>query len=235
MKTVAIIPAAGTGTRMRTSRPKQFLSLAGSPIIIHTLRKFALCQKIKEAIVPLRKSDMPQFQEVLEKEGLSRFVRLVPGGTHRQDSVYNGFKEIEEDTDVVVVHDAVRPFVEIKLIEAVIQEALKSGSAIPAVPCVDTLKQIEKSQVVATLPREKIVLVQTPQAFQYKILKEGFERAQAEHFYATDESCLIERLGYPVTVIRGSESNIKITKPADLPFADLLIQKEHAQVSNVSG
>ena len=226
MKAVAIIPAAGEGTRMRSSSPKQFLSLAGVPILIHTLRKFARCPLIGSAIVPMRKSDISSFQTVIQKEGLSQFARLVPGGIHRQDSVFSGFQEVDPATEVVVVHDAVRPFVDLALIEAVIQEARTSGAAILAVPCTDTVKQIERNIVVATLPRDKIVLVQTPQAFRYALLKEGLERAHAEGFYATDEACLVERQGYPVKVLRGSETNIKITKPADLPLAELLIQQE---------
>jgi 2-C-methyl-D-erythritol 4-phosphate cytidylyltransferase len=226
MRAVAIIPAAGVGTRMRTSSPKQFLSLAGVPILVHTLRKFSRCASIGMAIVPMRKLDIATFEPVLDKEGLLGFARLVPGGIHRQDSVYSGFQEVDPATDVVVVHDAVRPLVEIESIDAAIREAQASGAAILAIPCTDTIKQIDKTHVVTTLPRDKIVLVQTPQAFRYALLKQGFERARAENFYATDESCLVERLGHPVTVLRGSETNIKITKPADLPFAELLIRQE---------
>ena len=226
MKAVAIIPAAGVGTRMRTSSPKQFLSLAGVPILVHTLRKFARCTSISMAIVPMRKSDIATFEPVLDKEGLLGFARLVPGGIHRQDSVYSGFQEVDPTTEVVVVHDAVRPFVEIESINSAIAEAQASGAAVLAISCTDTIKQIDKTHVVTTLPRDKIVLVQTPQAFRYSLLKQGFERAQAENFYATDESCLVERLGHPVTVLRGSETNIKITKPADLPLAELLIRQE---------
>jgi 2-C-methyl-D-erythritol 4-phosphate cytidylyltransferase len=178
------------------------------------------------AIVPMRKPDIATFEPVLEKAGLLGFARLVPGGIHRQDSVYSGFQEVDPQTEIVVVHDAVRPFVDVALLDAVIAEARTSGSAILALPCTDTVKQIEKNQVVATLPRDKIVLVQTPQAFRYGVLKEGFEKARDESFYATDESCLVERLGHPVTVLRGSEANIKITKPADLPLAELLIKQE---------
>jgi 2-C-methyl-D-erythritol 4-phosphate cytidylyltransferase len=228
MKAVAIIPAAGAGTRMRSTRPKQFLSLAGVPILVHTLRKFSRCPSVRVAIVPMRKSDISSFEPVLEKEGLLGFARLVPGGIHRQDSVYCGFQEVDPETDVVVVHDAVRPFVEVQSISTIIAEAHSSGAAILALPCTDTIKQIDKTHVVATLPRDKIVLVQTPQAFRYRLLKEGFEKAQAENFYATDESCLVERLGHAVTVLRGSETNIKITKPADLPLAELLIRQEQA-------
>jgi 2-C-methyl-D-erythritol 4-phosphate cytidylyltransferase len=226
MKAVAIIPAAGIGTRMRSASPKQFLTLEGSPIIVHTLRKFVQCKHIHKIIVPLRKSDVAHLESLLEQEQLSNIVQLVPGGAHRQDSVYNGFKEIDDENAVVVVHDAVRPFVEVESIEAIIKEASEKGSAILAIPSVDTVKQIERNLVVATLPRDKIVLVQTPQAFRYPILKEGFERAKIDHFHATDESSLVERLGYEVSVLRGSERNIKITKPADLPLAELFIRKE---------
>ena len=226
MKAVAIIPAAGIGTRMRSASPKQFLTLEGSPIIVHTLRKFVQCKHIHKIIVPLRKSDVAHLESLLEQEQLSNIVQLVPGGAHRQDSVYNGFKEIDDENAVVVVHDAVRPFVEVESIEAILKEASEKGSAILAIPSVDTVKQIERNLVVATLPRDKIVLVQTPQAFRYQILREGFERAKIDHFHSTDESSLVERLGYEVSVLRGSERNIKITKPADLPLAELFIRKE---------
>lgn len=226
MKAIAIIPAAGSGTRMKSSSPKQFLSLGGVPILVHTLRKFMRCSSIEMAIVPMRRPDIAAFEPVLEREGLLGFARLVPGGVHRQDSVYAGMQEVDPLTEVVVVHDAVRPFVDVASIDAVITEARATGSAILAVPCTDTVKQIEKNQVVATLPRDRIVLIQTPQAFRYELLKEGFEKAREEGFYATDESCLVERLGHPVTVLRGSETNIKITKPSDLPLAELLIRQE---------
>ncbi len=234
MRAVAIIPAAGTGTRMKSASPKQFLSLAGVPILVHTLRKFKRCLSIDMAIVPMRAPDIAKFEPVLEREGLLGFARLVPGGIHRQDSVYIGFEEVDPGTDVVVVHDAVRPFVEVAAIDAVIAEASSTGSAILALPCTDTVKQIERNLVVATLPRDKIVLVQTPQAFRYNLLKEGFERARQENFYATDEACLVERLGHPVAVLRGNEANIKITKPADLPLAELLIQQERQASSGRS-
>ncbi|MEW5977122.1 MAG: 2-C-methyl-D-erythritol 4-phosphate cytidylyltransferase [Acidobacteriota bacterium] len=220
MRAAAIIPAAGIGTRMRTSRPKQFLMLEEKPIIIHTLRKFCAHGQIQRVIVPIREADSAGLVVWLEREKLDGRVTLVMGGEHRQDSVYNGFKEVPVETQVVIVHDAVRPFVDHASIQAVMEEAAKSGCAILAVPCVDTLKQIEMNQVVATLPRERIVLVQTPQAFQYALLKEGFERALADGFYGTDESILVERLGHPVKVLRGQEHNIKITKPTDLPLAE---------------
>jgi 2-C-methyl-D-erythritol 4-phosphate cytidylyltransferase len=224
MKTAAIIPAAGLGTRMRSPHPKQFLTLEGVPIIVHTLRKFAQCKKVDTIFVAIRESDKPRLEELLAQEGLDSLVRLVGGGTYRQDSVYNGFSAADSDTDVVVVHDAVRPFVDVELISAVIEEAYLHGGAILAVPCVDTVKQVEKNRVTATLPREKIVLVQTPQAFRYAILKEAFEKARADNFFGTDEASLVERLGHDVMVVRGSERNLKITKPSDIPLAELLFQ-----------
>lgn len=225
MNVAAIIPAAGIGTRMKSSSPKQFIPLGDGSVLIHTLGKFAACSRVLTACVPLREADMPLFRQEVEQRGLSDFARLVAGGAHRQESVYNGFKALDSGTDVVVVHDGVRPFVELAMIEAVIDAAAEKGSAIVALPCVDTVKQVERQRVVATLPREKIVMVQTPQAFRYDILEEAFERARADHYHATDESCLVERLGFPVTVLLGSERNIKITKPADLPLAELFVQQ----------
>ena len=214
------------GTRMRSESPKQFLTLQGTPIVVHTLRKFLRCEEIQKIVVPLRKADFPFFESLLEQERIPPLVELVIGGVHRQDSVFCGLKEIGEDIDVVVVHDAVRPFVDVELIRGVIRLAMEKGGAILALPCVDTVKQIERNTVEATLARDKIVLAQTPQAFRCPILKEGFEKARQDHFYATDESCLVERLGYEVSVIRGSERNIKITKPGDLPLAEFYAQQE---------
>ena len=225
MNVAAIIPAAGVGTRMKSSSPKQFIPLGDGSVLIHTLGKFAACTRVLNACVSLREADMPVFRQELEQRGLSDFAHLVAGGAHRQESVYNGFKALDSGTDIVVVHDGVRPFVEPAMIEAVIDAAAEKGSAIVALPCIDTVKQVERQRVVATLPREKIVMVQTPQAFRYDILKEALERARADHFHASDESCLVERLGYPVTVLLGSERNIKITKPADLPLAELFVQQ----------
>ena len=225
MNVAAIIPAAGAGTRMKSSSPKQFIPLGDSSVLIHTLGKFAACTRVPNACVSLREADMPVFRQELEQRGLSDFAHLVAGGAHRQESVYNAFNTLDSGTDIVVVHDGVRPFVEPAMIESVIDAAAERGSAIVALPCIDTVKQVERQQVVATLPREKIVMVQTPQAFRYDILKEAFERARADHFHASDESCLVERLGYPVTVLLGSERNIKITKPADLPLAELFVQQ----------
>jgi 2-C-methyl-D-erythritol 4-phosphate cytidylyltransferase len=226
MKTAAIIPAAGIGTRMRSASPKQFLCLEGVPIILHTLSKFARCELVQKILVAVRGADRERLEELIQKEPWSGKVQLVAGGTFRQDSVYNGLCALDPDTEVVAVHDAVRPFVEVEMISAVIREAAVRGAAILAIPAVDTVKQVEKNLVTATLPREKIVLVQTPQAFRYSLLKEAYEQARQDNYFGTDESSLVERLGQEVVVVRGSERNIKITKPSDLPLAELLMKLE---------
>ncbi len=225
MNVAAIIPAAGVGTRMKSSGPKQFIPLGDGSVLIHTLGKFVACGRVTGACVSLRVADMPVFRQELEQRGLSNFAHLVAGGAHRQESVYNAFRAIDPGTDIVVVHDGVRPFVEVAMIESVIDAAADKGSAILALPCIDTVKQVERQRVVATLPREKIVMVQTPQAFRYEILRDALERARADNYYASDESCLVERLGYPVTVLLGSERNIKITKPSDLPLAQFFVRQ----------
>ena len=225
MNVAAIIPAAGVGTRMKSPGPKQFIPLGDGSVLIHALAKFAACRRVSSARVSLRVADMPVFRQELEQRGLSHFAHLVAGGAHRQESVYNAFGAIDPGTDIVVVHDGVRPFVEVAMIESVIDAAAEKGSAILALPCIDTVKQVERQRVVATLPREKIVMVQTPQAFRYEILREALEKARADNYYASDESCLVERLGYPVTVLLGSERNIKITKPSDLPLAQFFVRQ----------
>ncbi len=225
MNVAAIIPAAGVGTRMKSPGPKQFIPLGDGSVLIHTLEKFADCRRVLSARVSLRVADMPVFRQELEQRGLSNFAHLVAGGAHRQESVYNAFRAIDPGTDIVVVHDGVRPFVEVAMIESVIDAAAEKGSAILALPCIDTVKQVERQRVVATLPREKIVMVQTPQAFRYEILREALEKACGDNYYASDESCLVERLGYPVTVLLGSERNIKITKPSDLPLAQFFVRQ----------
>ncbi len=233
MKVAAIIPAAGIGTRMGGAQPgisrKQFVLLDDAPIIIHTLRKFAACALITRIYVAVRQEDRPHLLPHLEREAFAGRVEIVHGGDYRQESVENCLLVVPEDTDLVAVHDAVRPFVEVAAIERAIHEAAASGAAILGIPCVDTVKQVERTQIIGTIPRERIVLAQTPQVFRYKLLKQAFERAAEDGFQATDESSLVEHLGEPVTVVLGSDRNIKITKPADLELARLFLAEERAR------
>lgn len=229
MNVIAIIPAAGTGSRMGGGTPKQFLSLDGVPIFVHTLRKFVACDAIDEICLALRADDMERASKDIEREHFPKPVRLVAGGASRQESVARALAVAPETTELLVVHDAVRPFIELDMIRRVIEAARKDGAAILGIPSVDTIKQVERQKIMGTIPRERIVLAQTPQAFRYPIIREAYARAEADGFNGTDESSLVERLGYTVTVLMGSDRNIKITKPSDLPLARLYIAQEREQ------
>jgi 2-C-methyl-D-erythritol 4-phosphate cytidylyltransferase len=229
MSVLAIIPAAGLGARMGGTTPKQFLSLEGAPIFIHTLRKFAASNAIDEIFLGLRAEDIGPIQPVVDLEHFAKSVRLVAGGATRQHTVVRCLAEAPPSTEVVVVHDAVRPFVSLEMIERVIEAARKDGAAILGIPSVDTVKQVERQMILGTFPRERIVLAQTPQAFRYGLLRAACDQAMADGFAGTDESSLVERLGHTVKVLMGSDRNIKITKPSDLPLARLYIAQEREQ------
>ena len=229
MSVLAIIPAAGTGVRMGSGTPKQFLALEGVPIFVHTLRKFSSSDAVDEIYLAVRSEDRERVRQDLEREHFARPVRLVTGGPSRQETVARALAQAAPGTDLVVVHDAVRPFVELEMIRRVTEAARKEGAAILGILSVDTVKQVERQTIVGTIPRERIVLAQTPQAFRYAILREAFDRAATDGFNGSDESSLVERLGHGVTVLMGSDRNIKITKPSDLPLARLYIAQEREQ------
>lgn len=226
MSVVAIIPAAGWGVRMGSPTPKQFLSLEGVPIFVHTLRKFVACEAVDEIFLGLRAEDMERAQNEIERQRLARPVRLVEGGPSRQETVARCLDQVPPNAEVVLVHDAVRPFIELEMIPRVIAAARKEGAAILGIPSVDTVKQVQRHMILGSIPRERIVLAQTPQAFRHEIIREAYARATADGFHGTDDSSLAERLGYNVTVIMGSDRNIKITKPSDLPLARLYLAQE---------
>src|SRR6266568_2656288 len=226
MSALAIIPAAGVGIRMGGETPKQFLSLEGVPVFIHTLRKFVSSDAVDEVFLCLRSEDMERASVDIGRERFANPVRLIAGGHSRQETVARGLAQAPEAAEVIVVHDAVRPFVEEENIRQVIEAARKHGAAILGIPSVDTVKQVERQLILGTIPRERVVLAQTPQAFRAGLLIDAFARAQADGFNGSDESSLVERLGHPVTVLMGSDKNIKITKPSDLPLARLYIAQE---------
>ena len=229
MSVLGIIPAAGTGVRMGSGTPKQFLALEGVPIFVHTLRKFSASDVVDEIYVAVRPEDVERTRHDLEHEHFTKPVRLVNGGPSRQETVARALAHASPGTELVVVHDAVRPFVELEMIRRVTEAARAQGGAILGILSVDTVKQVERQTIVGTIPRERIALAQTPQAFRYSILREAFDRAAADGFNGSDEASLVERLGYTVTVLLGSDRNIKITKPSDLPLARLYIAQEREQ------
>jgi 2-C-methyl-D-erythritol 4-phosphate cytidylyltransferase len=244
MKVFVIVPAAGLGTRMapppappksdtpqkskKKAPTKQFKELGGVPILVHTLRKFAAIPAVYEMIVALRPDEIAAFRAQVEKqfpEILAKRLQMVEGGEHRQDSVASALTRTAADPDdIVLVHDAVRPFVSAEIIASVIDAAHKHGAAIAGWPAVDTVKQVERTAegalIKATLPRAGIVMAQTPQGFRYAILKNAFDEAIKDGFVGTDESSLIERAGLPVVVVMGSPNNLKITTPADMQLAE---------------
>jgi 2-C-methyl-D-erythritol 4-phosphate cytidylyltransferase len=223
-KVMAIIPAAGQGVRMGSK--KQFLRLDGIPILVHTLRKFSACPDVTEIFVAAPPADLAAIEESLRAERLGKRVTVLPGGNRRQDSVENCLHALPPDTDLVAVHDAVRPFVSPALISAAIEEAARTGASIVGILSVDTVKQVDRTRVLGTIPRERIVLAQTPQVFRYAILRQAFIKAGEDHFQGTDEASLVEHLGVEITVVPGSERNIKITTPADLELARFYLEQE---------
>jgi len=246
MKVFVIIAAAGLGTRMSAahgglkSTSKQFFELQGTPILVHTLRKFDQCEAVSEIVVALRPNEAAGFQKQVEPEGFHKPIRVVEGGEHRQNSVANALAAIQaDDDDIVLVHDAVRPFVDQDTILGVIAAVKKHDAAIAGVPAVDTVKQVDRTSdgavVIATVPRERMVLAQTPQGFRFGLLKKVFDEAMADGFMGTDEASLIERSGGAVHVVMGSPRNMKITTPADLELAEFFLSQENHRKATLSG
>ena len=224
---IAIIAAAGTGSRMASDRPKQFLQLAGTPIIFHTLKPFELCDSIHEVIVVLPAADAAQFLNLVGKRGLRKLARVVPGGATRADSVKRGLQAIRPATaEIVAVHDGVRPFVTVEEIENTVQAARHNGAAILATPATNTIKLVEGDTVMKTLDRRSLRQALTPQCFRYELLRRAYDQVDVNDPLLTDESALVERLGQPVTVVAGSTRNIKITTPHDLLIAEALLQEQ---------
>ena len=235
MNVIVIIPAAGLGTRMapagkKAAASKQFFEIDGVPVIVHTLRVFARNPQVAQIVVALRKSEMEQFSRRLEKEKIAGKVMVVEGGDHRQQSVANALAQLKAaPDDVVLVHDAVRPFVDDEIIDHVVREVEKHGAAIAGLPAVDTIKQVERAAesalITSTIPRERIVQAQTPQGFRYELIKRAFDSAAADGFIGTDEASLVERMGENVWVVMGSARNIKITTPGDMELAEFYLKK----------
>jgi 2-C-methyl-D-erythritol 4-phosphate cytidylyltransferase len=241
MKVVVIIPAAGLGTRMapapsakdpsskRAHPSKQFTELRGTPILIHTLRKFTAVEAVNEVWIALRENEIENFRECVARESThTKRIELVVGGEHRQQSVQNALNSIAAaEDDIVLVHDAVRPLVTSEIIQDVIQAAARYGAAIAGLPAIDTVKQVERTAegaiVKATIPRAGIVLAQTPQGFRYHLIKKVFDEAAADGFTGTDEASLAERSGHQVAVVMGSPKNIKITSPGDMELAEFYL------------
>jgi 2-C-methyl-D-erythritol 4-phosphate cytidylyltransferase len=228
IKTVAIIPAGGSGRRMLSGASKQYLNLNGPPILVHTIRKFQLSAVIDAIFLVVPPGDLDDVRiGVVEKYGLDKVRKILPGGRERQDSVRNGIDALDDAVDIVMIHDGVRPFISDVFIRRSIMGADKNGAVILAVPAKETVKICDaENRVTCTPARERVWVVQTPQTFQRDIIVQAHKRAYQDKFYGTDDAGLVERIGIPVHVIHGSYDNIKITTPDDLVLAENLIRKE---------
>ncbi len=245
MKVIVVIPAAGLGTRMSAisggvkSKSKQFFELRGIPILVHTLRKFDACDRVGEIVVALRPNETAAFQSMIAHESFRKPIRVAEGGEHRQNSVANAIRSLHaEADDVILIHDAVRPFVDQETILGVIEGVERHDAAIAGIPAIDTVKQVDRTAdgavVIATVPRERMVMAQTPQGFRFGLLKRAFDEALTDGFLGTDEASLIERSGGTVHVVMGSPRNIKITTPGDLEIAELYISQDERRRTSLT-
>ncbi|MBU0728334.1 MAG: 2-C-methyl-D-erythritol 4-phosphate cytidylyltransferase [Proteobacteria bacterium] len=224
--TAAIIPAGGSGIRMGLDTPKQFFALGGIPILIHTIRVFTQSPSIGQIIVAVPEQYLQSTIDLLDKYALQDRCTVVAGGTHRQDSVRAGLKVLENNP-LVAVHDAVRPLISPELIEQTIGKARVTGAAMLAIPVKDTLKKVnEQGGIIKTIDRSTLWQAQTPQVVRADLLRKAFAAADNDGFVGTDEASLLEHIGLPVTVVEGSERNIKITRPEDLLVAEALLHHE---------
>jgi 2-C-methyl-D-erythritol 4-phosphate cytidylyltransferase len=219
---------------MAGPQPKQFLSLDRVPILIHSLRAFAAVPRVTQIVVAVRKPEMERVEAQVAEHGFAHRVQVVEGGDNRQESVAHALAAVETANgaapeDIVLVHDAVRPLIDAATIDRTIDAVIEHGAAIVGMPAVDTIKQVERTAhgalITSTIPREFIVLAQTPQGFRFGVLQSAFAEATADGFVGTDEASVVERAGHPVAVVPGSPVNLKITQPGDLELAEFYLHQ----------
>ena len=223
MKVAVIIPAAGVGKRLPGKIAKQFLEIHGKPIICWTVNRFLSLDTLSAGILVVHQDEVERTRQLFAADqNFKKKFNIIVGGDHRQDSVFNGLSQLSEDTDIVLVHDGVRPLISREIIMESIRVAAENGACITAVPVKDTVKRVRENQVLETIPREQVWQVQTPQTFSYEIIYRAHQQARQLKYYATDEAALLEWLGIPVSVIRGDYRNIKITTREDMIMAESL-------------
>ena len=224
---VAVVPAAGQGTRMGGTARKQYLTLGGIPLLVLSLKVLQRIESVREIILSVPEGDRDYcWREIVNPFGLGKVTHIVAGGQCRQDSVRNGLFTISDPPDLVLIHDGVRPFIDDELVENAISFAEQTGASVVAMPIHDTVKRVDAHRVIQeTLNREELWHIQTPQVFRYDWLVAAHKHAQKENWEVTDDAALIERMGYPVSVVEGSCFNIKITKPDDLIFGEAILNR----------
>lgn len=234
MRVFVILPAAGIGTRMaagsHTAAPKQFLSVGGVPVLVRSVKAFLDVPGIDAVCVALRGAERDRVEAQISEFKLGPRVHMVEGGSNRQESVRNALTALEcDEDDVVLVHDAVRPLIDGPTIERTIEAVARHGAAIVGLPALDTIKQVERTAdgaiITATIPRERVVMAQTPQGATFGLLRRAFAEAEADGFEGTDEASLLERAGIEVAVVAGSARNFKITQPGDIELAEFYLSQ----------
>ena len=211
-----VIPAGGAGTRLGGRTPKQFLKVGGVPILAATVRHFVSHPDVDTIVVAAPATLVDRTERLLRAHSRGTRLTVVAGGAERQESVWCGLRSVPLDSEIILVHDAVRPFITRALIDAVVRAARDAGAAICALPIAETVKRVRGDVVETTIDRSGLWTVQTPQGFRAALLREAHEQARRDGVLGTDDAMLVERLGQPVKVVRGSEANVKITTPEDL-------------------
>ncbi|MEG6617531.1 2-C-methyl-D-erythritol 4-phosphate cytidylyltransferase [Peptococcaceae bacterium 1198_IL3148] len=230
--TYAVIPAAGTGSRMGAKTKKQYLQLDGWPVLAHTLKIFEKSPTISGVVLVVGEQEVEWCrQQIVERYGFNKVLVVVPGGNHRQHSVYNGLLALAaQDEDIVMVHDGARPLITEEILSKAAEAALDKAAVVVAVPAKDTIKVIDgQSRVVSTPPRERLWQVQTPQVFNYRLLLRAYQHAKENDFLGTDDASLVEYLGHSVYIVPGNYENIKITTPEDMLLAESILQRRREQ------
>ena len=219
------MPAAGSGSRLDTEVPKPYLEIGGSTILEHTLRRFLGLEILNQVIVATSKQYIEEAELILKEviPGVLSF-KVIEGGAERQHSIFNTLRYVEED-NLVIVHDAVRPFVELVHIKSCCEAAVETGASVLGIPAKDTIKRLDDDDIILETPARKYLWqAQTPQVFKLRVLQEAYQKALEDDFIGTDDASLVERLGYPVKMVEGDRSNFKITYPLDLKLAKLLLE-----------
>lgn len=223
----AVIVAAGKGKRMGTEISKQFLPLGGKEILAHTVQKFEKAKKIRDIILVTGADSLQDVQEMAQEYGWEKIVSIVAGGKERQDSVWNGLQQVAADTEIILIHDGVRPFVTEDILNISIETALEMGGCVAGVPAKDTIKVCDGENIaIATPDRNALWQIQTPQTFRKERIVKAYEQAKEDGFVGTDDASFAEHCGYPVKVIMGSYRNIKITTKEDLIIGEAFLKEE---------
>jgi len=223
MKNIAIITAGGSGLRIKSNKKKQFIEIMDRPLLFWTIDKFAGHPDINQIIIILPQDEIENYKTIIEKEYKDFPISIITGGHQRQDSVYKALSNCPEDTDLVLIHDGVRPFISKGDISNLIKKAHQKKAVIPISKVKNTIKKIYQDEVLQTIHREDLVNALTPQVFQYKLIKLCHYEAKKVGLYCTDDAALIEHFGYPVHTLECSSHNFKVTDPFDLEIAEFIL------------